>query len=256
MNCREVRRWLSPYLDSELGETKTFEVSEHLRQCNPCATRFEQERRVDCLMAEKLADTERMDFQAMLREAVRPKPTKRGRWWIGVMGLAACVALLVWFSAAPAPGGSTPVEDWMASQFASATSHGETFVPVSNASASLLGQVESTLGLSLSMKSIARGLSGHVVKLAGVSGRRMVGGVPYIEVRLNCCGEPVLMAFALRSAIEKLGPLPAGIESGLNHRHLSSGLNIALWATDDMVFVATSRHPVKQFVPPFSAMAT
>ena len=44
MNCQEARRFISPYLDSELGQTKTFEVSEHLSECESCRRRFEQER--------------------------------------------------------------------------------------------------------------------------------------------------------------------------------------------------------------------
>ena len=40
MNCKEARRWMSPYIDSELGKTKTFEISEHLRYCPACAERF------------------------------------------------------------------------------------------------------------------------------------------------------------------------------------------------------------------------
>ena len=56
MNCHEARKWFSPYLDSELGHTKTFEVSEHLRRCDECRQRFEAERRTERLMTRKLDD--------------------------------------------------------------------------------------------------------------------------------------------------------------------------------------------------------
>ena len=47
MNCKAVRKWMSPYLDSELDRPITFEVSEHLQDCSECAARFDAERRVD-----------------------------------------------------------------------------------------------------------------------------------------------------------------------------------------------------------------
>lgn len=255
MNCREVRRWLSPYLDSGLGKTKTFEVSEHLRQCSACATRFDQERRVDALMVEKLSDVPAMDFGAMLREAVRPKHSLLGRWGTGAVGLAACLAFLAWVSVGSSPAKSTAVEDWMASEFASVESDATAFVPVSEAPADLLEQVRSMLGISLSVKSLAKAFPGHVVELVSVTKRGMGGRVPYVEVRLNCCGEPVLLAFAARSEMDKLGSLPEGAESGVRRRHQSSGLNITTWATDEFVLVAASHHVMGAFVPAFSAEA-
>lgn len=255
MNCREVRRWLSPYLDSELGKTKTFEVSEHLRLCAACATRFERERRVDALMVEKFSDVPVMDFGAMLREAVRPRRPLLGPWRMGVTGLAACVALLVWSSVGSSPTSATAVEDWIASQFASVASDARAFVPVSDASVDLLGQVESSMGVALAMRSAEEAFPGHIIELISVTNRKMDDGAPYVEVRLNCCGNPVLVAFAPRRAMDKLGPFPDGIESGVIRRHQSSGLNIATWASGEFVFVAAAHHAVDNFASAFSVKA-
>lgn len=255
MNCREIRRWLSPYLDSELGKTKTFEVSEHLRECSACAKRFESERRVDTLMAEKLADVPAMDFGAMLREAAQPKRALLGPWRLGAVGLAACVALVAWSMIGLSPAGSGGVEDWIAAEFAAVAPAGKAFVPVSGASTDLLGQVESTLGVSLAMKSIAEAFPGHVVEVVRVARRSRGGRAPYVEVRLNCCGEPVLVAFAARSDVEDFGRLPEDVESGSVRRHESSGLTIATWASGELVLVAASRHSVSNIIPAFSVKA-
>ncbi len=252
MNCREVRRWLSPYLDSELGKTKTFEVSEHLRQCESCATRFEQERRIDASIAEKLSDAPVLDFGAMLREAARPKRSLLGPWRMGAMGLAACLALFAWFAIGPPAASASSAEDWIASEFVSAAPDAKAFVPVSDGSVDVVGQVKSTLGVSLSMKSLAEAFPGHVVDLVSVSERVGDGGAPYVEVRLNCCGEPVLLAFIARDEMGPLGSIPEGDSLGAVHRHASSGLNVVLWTTDRLVLVAASRHSVNNVVPAFS----
>lgn len=43
MNCTQIRIYLSPYLDSELDPTTTFEISRHLEGCEQCARLFEAE---------------------------------------------------------------------------------------------------------------------------------------------------------------------------------------------------------------------
>ncbi len=253
MNCREVRRWLSPYLDSELGKTKTFEVSEHLRQCEVCATRFERERRVDASMVEQLSsNVSGMDFGAMLREAAKPKRSLVRSWGLGAMGMAACLALIAWIAVGSSPGRSSAVGDWIASEFVSVAPDAKAFVRVSGDSVDLLGKVKSTLGVSLVMKSIAEAFPGHAVEVVSVAERGTGGALHYVEVRLNCCGEPVLLAFAARNEMRRLGVLPEGVETGSIRRHDSSGLNLAMWATDELVLVAASHHSVANIVPAFS----
>ncbi len=51
-----MRRWTSPYLDSELGDTQTFEVSQHLLTCPECAARFNFERHADARLRLALAE--------------------------------------------------------------------------------------------------------------------------------------------------------------------------------------------------------
>lgn len=78
MNCREARRRLSPYLDSELDPTTTFAISEHLRVCDDCRRRFEVERGVDLAVVAKLSVESVPD--EVWREVVRPLRTPRGVW--------------------------------------------------------------------------------------------------------------------------------------------------------------------------------
>ena len=93
MNCRDVRRWISPYLDSELDQTKTFEISEHLRVCEACAERFEKERRVDSLLVERLEAAPQLDWNPITRRVLGGR--RRIAWAAGLTGLAACAVVAI-----------------------------------------------------------------------------------------------------------------------------------------------------------------
>lgn len=43
MNCTDVIGYLSPYLDSELDPTTTFQIQAHLSGCQSCRERFDEE---------------------------------------------------------------------------------------------------------------------------------------------------------------------------------------------------------------------
>jgi len=47
MNCKETRRYINLFLDSELDSKTSFEISEHLSSCDDCSTRFAQEERLE-----------------------------------------------------------------------------------------------------------------------------------------------------------------------------------------------------------------
>lgn len=47
MNCKETRRYINLFLDSELDSKTNFEISEHLSSCDDCSTRFAQEERLE-----------------------------------------------------------------------------------------------------------------------------------------------------------------------------------------------------------------
>ena len=47
MNCKDARRYINLFLDSELDSKTNLEISEHLSSCEECNTRFEQEERLE-----------------------------------------------------------------------------------------------------------------------------------------------------------------------------------------------------------------
>lgn len=47
MRCHEVRRFIGPYLDSELDAKTSLEIEQHLESCGECARVFEAEEKLD-----------------------------------------------------------------------------------------------------------------------------------------------------------------------------------------------------------------
>ena len=56
MNCKEVRRYINLFIDSELDSKTNFEVSEHLSSCEDCSKRFAQEERIEKLFVSVLKE--------------------------------------------------------------------------------------------------------------------------------------------------------------------------------------------------------
>ena len=54
MKCQQARIYLSPYLDSELDPTTTYEVSRHLESCPDCARLFAAEEDLERAIGEFL----------------------------------------------------------------------------------------------------------------------------------------------------------------------------------------------------------
>ncbi|MFQ5962729.1 MAG: anti-sigma factor family protein [Candidatus Scalinduaceae bacterium] len=47
MNCKEARRYINLFLDSELDSKTNLEITEHLSSCEDCSKRFAQEERIE-----------------------------------------------------------------------------------------------------------------------------------------------------------------------------------------------------------------
>jgi len=96
MECREIRKLLSPFVDNELGAHDAFAVAEHLEACVPCQREMQHLRRLDeRLKVAGLASVEgvdevRTDILTML------SPWVWVRRWRGVgVAVAALVFLVV-----------------------------------------------------------------------------------------------------------------------------------------------------------------
>src|SRR6059036_2268520 len=93
MSCEEVRRYVSPYLDSELDGKTSFEIVRHLELCAECSTRFEAEevveKRIATFIRQPRAGDEELWRRALEKALRRPR-----RRLSRVLAIAAAVMLL------------------------------------------------------------------------------------------------------------------------------------------------------------------
>lgn len=249
MNCNEARKWLSPYLDSELGSTKTFEVSEHLRQCPRCAERFESERFVDETMRTRL-EKDAMPaeiWSRIAREVAAPAWFRRWRSGAG-WALAACVALVFIGALTLTRGPGAPAEPWIVHHFAEAAPGDRPYVPAAAEVDTARRVLREEYGLRLATTPEEGAVGHHRMELVSVTSRRDARGREFAEVRLNCCGRPVLMVLARPSAgdwAEPLEALPAASESyALGNRTLRT----ASKSLPGVRVIVASHHPVDEIM--------
>jgi len=95
MECKDIRKLLSPFVDNELGAQDTFTVAEHLEDCAPCQREMEALRRFDQhLRAAGHAPLEGIDeVRAHILALVSPWAWARP--WRGVGAAAAVLLFLV-----------------------------------------------------------------------------------------------------------------------------------------------------------------
>lgn len=242
MNCSEARRSLSPYLDSELDPTTTFAISEHLRICESCRNRFEMERRADRAIIAGLDGPHMTD--AVWEEAIRPLRRPRPGIWrlYAPLAAAAAIAIVVWVGW-PQWNSDTP-SHWIVGEFLAETTGGRAF-PADGAATISAGMSMpvgpfSDLILSFSSEAALR----HVVQLVRVDSIEEADGAEIVEVRLNCCGEPVIVRAARR---ERPGRLREFLD-GPPVPPLTGKVTVTSREIGEYVVVAVSRHPVSELV--------
>lgn len=243
MNCKEVRKWMSPYLDSELGATKTFEISEHLRNCPKCKARFERERGVDDMLRGRLErDQMPPELWSRINRAVSLPPWLRVLTSPRGLAVAACLAVMVLGAIGFWPREAVNEDPWVVRELALLAPDDNPFgesTTVESPEQLLLD----TLGVELA--SAAGSAYPHPLKLVDATTRTDPDGREYLEVRLNCCGKPVLMVLARPGE----GPLPMPFEGasvGPTGDRRIDGINVAARDIDGVLAVVASRHPVKQ----------
>ncbi len=221
MTCDQCRRWWSPYLDSELDASKTFEVSEHLRVCESCRARFESEKDMDGWMRDRLRDVRMpVEMWPSIEARVRGEATAKASTkslgiarWIRPIALAASVVLIVtagvlWSNrSGPSESGGesgpqvAQAHASVVDLLEAATPEFEVFAsqPEGNNSNSELAERLAADSRRLLGASIAFEMpkdSHHIVELVGVSERVDADGNTYLEMRLNCCGNPTLLVLS------------------------------------------------------------
>ena len=219
MTCEQCRRWWSPYLDSELDATTTFQVSEHLRVCDACRDRFEREKYVDDLLREKLRATSMPGalWQSIGRQV---RAERRGLPLVfklmAPLAAAAVIALVAtagrWTGGEKQDGGGSNVrvvdqatDEPAASLAVLLQEASPTLVafPEQSEAAEQLAKRASDLTrdlLGASFRLDPAGFAGHRITLVSADRRVDAAGKPYVEIRLNCCGKPTLLALGQASA--------------------------------------------------------
>ncbi len=256
MRCQETRKWISPYLDSELDPTKTFEVSQHLESCAPCRARFEKEGRADELIGAALRREESfVDWSAIERQILTPArriiPIKP-KW---LLAAAACIAFVL-ISLGNWPGSTAAAHpaQWAVDELHTLSPH---CLPFPEGPGCTPGDVNEIAAAVLDCKlgiSITGGLlGGHPVTLIQPSKLTCDAGTDRVEIRLNCCGNPVLLIVGksaqsgimkdIAAALEKAG----GDYSGRCSSQ-STNYNVRAIKKGKYIVLAVSTHKVDHLV--------
>ncbi len=196
MQCQEARKWISPYLDSELDPTKTFEVSQHLESCAPCRARFQKEGRADKLIGAALRREESyVDWSAIERQILAPARRVipiRPRW---LLAAAACVAFIL-ISQFDWPGSTVAAHpaQWAVDELHTLSPDRLPFPEGRGCTPNDVNEIAAmALDCWLVIPITGGRLADHRVTLIARNIRTCEAGTNRVEIRLNCCGNPVLL---------------------------------------------------------------
>ena len=252
MNCNETRKWMSPYLDSELDPTKTFEVSQHLESCDTCRVRFEKESRADDIIAKRLRRCEPfVNWQAVERR-ILSAPQKvmrlRPRWWLAA---AACIAaiIIVW----PEQSIADPAAQWAVDELHKLSPECEPFSGEECSTAEIEARAREVLSRKIDLGLQDGRIAKHPIKLVDARERKCPAGNSRLEIRLNCCGKPVLLIIGRCEKLGELSSFNKVLEKdGSSWEQQRSAHNfkyrISARRTGDCVIVAVAPHQVVQLV--------
>ncbi len=253
MDCKAARKWMSPYLDSELDSALTFEVGEHLRSCRACQERFEAERHAEQEIRRLLASDE---MPASLWPQLRREVADGGRASRGAVrrrwALAASLLLLIGAASYYRYRLMQQEEGpWIVRELALLAEE-DIFsggaMPVAGTRPGFEDVNFSAFGSRLAIRATGHGLSTHHVSLISATTVEDEDGRPYVEVRLNCCGQPLLLVIAEDGA----STVPARLANGFSNRLPTDvaleGVNVASRQTSGLILMAASRHPVQHII--------
>lgn len=96
MRCEEVRRWISPYLDSEVDPHTNFEIAQHLEVCAGCQQVFEAERQLETALASSLpTDPEtQAAWEQAVHHAIPIGVWKPRQWQVAVAAVSLALVVL------------------------------------------------------------------------------------------------------------------------------------------------------------------
>lgn len=239
MRCNDARARMSAYLDSELDAGSTFEVSKHLEGCVPCCERFDAESAVEGLLAEKLRCGEMSDSQWSELCCSVARPARR-RWVriVGVVAATLAVGAGLWAwndSDSVIRDGSV---DSVLAAFSDAVDAEGEWVDADSAWVELDVTKSSVVPLlEGSVLDLGRASEGHATRLISIR-RWELDGVEVTDVRLECCGEPVLLRVS-RGVVP-----PAASVSSI----APDQIQVMARQVGELMAVGVSRHPINHVI--------
>lgn len=252
MTCFEARKCISPYLDSELDPTKTFEVSQHLECCASCRTRFDLEHRADVIIRERLRQFEPfVDWAAL---AVK-QPVGFARvlrfWPRWTLALAACVAFLVIIGQWPLriSKAGNPAQ-WALGELHRLSPACDPFVPSAECRPQLDPVTEEVMNCRVDLQRCGDPLD--LIDVHARTCRRT--GKCRVEARLNCCHKPVLLTIAQQDCLGELCGVRDELDRKQSDRLLDTRMyqgveyHIVARRIGDKIVIAVSPHDVEPLV--------
>lgn len=247
MNCKAARKWMSPYLDSELERNVSFEVGEHLADCPDCQTRFSCERSVDDMVRSRLR-REAMPRESWSRiRTLLLLPIRRHRLR-RILGVVVAATLLLAFVNAFRLPPSEAQRPWIVRHYLESVPRNAGFSQSPRQRAAAFALLRETLGIELADGRMETRSGTHTVELVSAALREDANGAAYVEVRLNCCGEPVLMV--LSAGVGRAVPTVIMDESpGVTTRsRWMDDVNVVSGEIGGVFATVVSRHPVEQIL--------
>lgn len=259
MKCHDARRWISPYIDSELDPTKTFELSQHLEDCEACKTRFDREALADGLIAKSLQRQESfVDWSAIEKEILAPPRRRiplRPKW---LLAAAASIAFLL---VSLGDWSGPTLAGWAAEELHQLRPGDEPFSDGPGCTlADIAALVSEVLDRRVSMPASDGLPDEHAVTLTKASRTTTAAGLDRVRVQLNCCGHPVLVIIGRYRDHGPLAELTADIDSGGQQYHAdivahSLTYNVGAAKKGDYIVIAVSPHEVDHLVSAFEPAA-
>lgn len=263
MNCQQARKWISPYLDSELDPSTTFEVSQHLERCQACRARFEQEVQAEQLIAERLRDCPQYIDWAALHDRVFSPGGGRGaifklfrpRW---ALAAAACVAFLIigfgdW---------SRPIlAQWAVDELHRLSPDCKALTSGPDCNTDVVGVCQEVLNTQIQLPIDKGRIEGHPTRIINAARRSCPNSKCRLEVLLNCCGKPVLLNIGqagqmgeLQDVVDVLDKNPNGFIT-VKCMKYNQTYHIAARRSGNFVIVGVSPHRVDHIVQSINMVA-
>ncbi len=256
MRCQEARKWISPYLDSELDPTKTFEVSQHLESCAPCRARFQKEGRADEMIGAALRREESfVNWPAIERQILTPArriiPIKP-KW---LLAAAACIAFVL-ISLGNWPGSTVAAHpaQWAVDELHTLSPNCRPFPEGRGCTPHQINEIAAAaLDCRLGIPIIDGRLANHPVTLIQRDRRTCDAGTDRVEILLNCCGKPVLLIVGKCSQRGIMKDIAAALENaGGNYSDRCSSQNtkyhVRAIKKGEYIVLAVSTHEVDHLV--------